>query len=151
MADTLAQTLTELLAPVVADNGLFLESVKTTRAGKFSTVRVVVDLPDGPGDIDLDALGEATTAVSQALDEADPVKGSYTLEVSSPGAERELTTARHFRRAQGHTVALRLSDGQEATGRLTAVSERSVTLEQDGQERELALTEVEAAHVVVTF
>ncbi len=151
MADTLAQRLTELLAPVVADSGLFLEGVKTTRAGKYSTVRVVVDLPDGPGDIDLDVLGEVTRAVSQALEEADPVKGQYTLEVTSPGAERALTTPRHFRRAQGHTVALRLSGGQEVTGVLAAVSEQSLALEEDGHERELALTEVEAARVVVTF
>ena len=91
-SDALARSLTDLLAPIVNDAGLHLESVETTRAGKYSVVRVFVDLVDGPGDLDLDALGPVTAAISQALDEADPVKGQYTLEVSTPGAERELST-----------------------------------------------------------
>ena len=87
MADTLStattERLTELLTPVVEQAGLFLEGVETTRAGRYSTVRVIVDLPDGPGDLDLDAVAEVTQTVSDALDEADPVKGQYTLEVTS--------------------------------------------------------------------
>ena len=83
-ADALARSLTDLLVPVVNDAGLHLEGVETTRAGKYSVVRVLVDLVDGPGDLDLDSLGPVTAAVSQALDEADPVKGQYTLEVSTP-------------------------------------------------------------------
>ena len=92
MADALAHRLTELLTPVVEGKGLHLEGVRTTRAGRYSVVRVLVDLPDGPGDLDLDALGPVTAAVSAALDQADPVRGRYTLEVSTPGAERPLTT-----------------------------------------------------------
>ena len=93
MTDTLASRLTDLLAPVVEAEGLFLEGIETTRAGKHSVVRVLIDLPDGPGDLDLDRIGEATAAISAALDDADPVKGQYTLEVSTPGAERELRDA----------------------------------------------------------
>ena len=70
MADALAHRLTELLTPVVEGKGLHLEGVRTTRAGRYSVVRVLVDLPDGPGDLDLDALGPVTAAVSAALDQA---------------------------------------------------------------------------------
>ena len=49
MADAIARRLTELLTPVVEGAGAFLEGIRTTRAGKYSTVRVLVDLPDGPG------------------------------------------------------------------------------------------------------
>ena len=52
MADAIARRLTGLLTPVVEGAGAFLESIKTTRAGKYSTVRVLVDLPDGPGALD---------------------------------------------------------------------------------------------------
>ena len=119
-ADALARSLTDLLAPIVNDAGLHLESVETTRAGKYSVVRVFVDLVDGPGDLDLDALGPVTAAISQALDEADPVKGQYTLEVSTPGAERELATLRHFRRAVGHSARVCTAD-DELIGLVTAV------------------------------
>ena len=154
MADALARSLTELLTPVVEDAGAFLEGVETTRAGRYSTVRVLVDLPDGPGDLGMDALTEVSRAVSTALDEADPVKGRYTLEVSTPGAERELSTPRHFRRAVGRDVELMVKDdGVDAvlTGTVTAADEDSVTLQTDGRERALALDDVRQARMVVIF
>jgi len=116
MADAIARRLTELLTPVVEGAGAFLEGIRTTRAGKYSTVRVLVDLPDGPGELGLDALTEVSRAVSAALDEADPVKGRYTLEVSTPGAERELSTPRHFRRAVGHDVELAVEGAEDTEG-----------------------------------
>ena len=154
MADALARSLTELLTPVVEEAGAFLEGVETTRAGRYSTVRVLVDLPDGPGDLDLDALSEVSRAVSAAVDEADPVKGRYTLEVSTPGAERALSAPRHFRRAVGHDVELVVEDdGVDAvlTGTITAADEDSVTLQADGRERVLALDDVRQARMVVIF
>ena len=177
MADAIARRLTELLTPVVEGAGAFLEGIKTTRAGKYSTVRVLVDLPDGPGELGLDALTEVSRAVSAALDEADPVKGRYTLEVSTPGAERELSTPRHFRRAVGHDVELAVEgaedtedtegaedaedtetegDGAEAgltrlTGTVAAADDDSVTLRIDGHERVVSLDDIRQARMVVIF
>jgi len=157
-ADALARSLTDLLAPVVADAGLHLEGVETTRAGRYSVVRVLVDLADGPGDLDIDALGPVTAAVSQALDEADPVKGQYTLEVSTPGAERELTTLRHFRRAGGRRAGGRPA-GEELPGAVPAADADSdsskgsdggtVSIEVDGTARRVALKDVLDARMVV--
>ncbi|BDA63323.1 ribosome maturation factor RimP [Actinomyces capricornis] len=147
--DALAGRLTELLEPVVDGAGLFLERIETTRAGKYSVVRVVVDLPDGPGDLDLDRLGEVTAAVSQALDEADPVKGQYTLEVSTPGAERELRTARHFRRAVGHGAQVS-TDEEELSGTITAVDDQVLTLQTDAGPRTVPLEQVRQARMVVS-
>jgi len=165
MADAIARRLTELLTPVVEGAGAFLEGIKTTRAGKYSTVRVLVDLPDGPGELGLDALTEVSRAVSAALDEADPVKGRYTLEVSTPGAERELSTPRHFRRAVGHDVELTVEDaesteteddGAEAgltrlTGTVAAADDDSVTLRIDDHERVVSLDDIRQARMVVIF
>lgn len=150
MADALAHRLTELLTPVVEGKGLHLEGVRTTRAGRYSVVRVLVDLPDGPGDLDLDALGPVTAAVSAALDQADPVRGRYTLEVSTPGAERSLTTPRHFRRAVGHRATLTTA-AQTLTGTVTSADETSVTLDVDGTTHTVAYPDVTGAQMVVTF
>ncbi|WP_103062951.1 ribosome maturation factor RimP [Actinomyces qiguomingii] len=147
------QSLRRLLNPIVEESGLFLEDVRLDRAGRYTTLRVVVDLPDGPGDLDLDTLGEATRAISDAVDEADPVPGQYTLEVSTPGAERELDTPRHFRRAVGHrAVITRAVGGQEHTveGMLTAADETSITIGVDDVPQTIALAEVTAAHMVVS-
>ena len=75
--------VTQILAPVVSENGLMLLETELTKAGKYSTLRVVVDLPEGPGDVDLDTIEQVARQISDALDEADPIKGSYQLEVSS--------------------------------------------------------------------
>ena len=49
-----------------------------------------------------------THAITKPLDEADPISQSYTLEVSSPGVERELVTDAHFEKYAGSPVMLRL-------------------------------------------
>ena len=165
MADAIARRLTELLTPVVEGAGAFREGIKTTRAGELG----------------LDVLTEVSRAVSAALDEADPVKGRYTLEVSTPGAERELSTPRHFRRAVGHDVELTVEDtegaedtedtegaeeagntestegdGAEAgltrlTGTVAAADDDSVTLRIDGHERVVSLDDIRQARMVVIF
>jgi ribosome maturation factor RimP len=78
---------------------------------------------DRQGGVDLDALGEATRAVSSALDEIDPLPGRYTLTVSSPGLERRLRTPAHFARAVGEAVTLRVHGGTEDVRRLTGTLE----------------------------
>ncbi|WP_147681514.1 ribosome maturation factor RimP [Actinomyces ruminicola] len=148
------QGLHRLLAPVVEQAGLFLEDVRLARAGRYTTLRVIVDLPDGPGDLDLDTLGEATRAISDAVDAADPVAGQYTLEVSTPGAERELRSPRHFRRAVGHRAVITTASGtQEQTleGEVTAADADSVTLMVHDSPRTIAVADVTAARMVVSM
>jgi ribosome maturation factor RimP len=78
---------------------------------------------DREGGVDLEALSEATRAVSAALDEIDPIPGRYTLTVSSPGLERRLRTPAHFTRAVGETVTLRTHAGTEDVRRVTGTLE----------------------------
>lgn len=85
-------------------------------------LRVTIDSPTG---IDLEALGSATTLVSQALDAADPdpFPGRYVLEVSSPGLERPLRAPAHFRRFVGSKVAVKTKPSVEGDRRLTGTLE----------------------------
>jgi len=50
-------------------------------------LRLVVDHPDG---VSMEAIAEVTREVSRAIDHEDPIPGSFTLEVTSPGLERPL-------------------------------------------------------------
>ena len=124
--------LSALLEPVVGEEGLVLERVDVTPAGRRSVVRVVVDLPDGPGSLDLDAVAAASRAVATVLDgpEGDAALGSapYVLEVTSPGVERPLTQRRHWSRATGRLVEAVLTTGAVA-GRLSTVDEHGVVLD----------------------
>ena len=89
-------SLMRLLDPVVTTQGLDLEDVVVTPAGRRRLLRVVVDRDGG---LSLDAVAAVSTAVSAALDDSDAMGGApYVLEVTSPGIDRPLTEPRHWRR-----------------------------------------------------
>jgi ribosome maturation factor RimP len=73
------------------------------RAGS-STVRVFVDSDEG---VDLDTVAEVSEELSRGLDLRDPVPGRYTLEVSSPGLERNLRRPEHFALSTGRRACVK--------------------------------------------
>ena len=93
----LSREVASVLDAVVAGTGLALEEVEVTAVGRRRVVRVVVDVAgDEPGEVDLDAVATASTAVSEALDASDVLGAApYVLEVSSPGVDRPLLQPRH--------------------------------------------------------
>jgi ribosome maturation factor RimP len=119
---SLADTVGAVVAPTLAPLGVELVDVEH----KGTVVRVVVDEPGG---ISLDRLGEVTRELSRALDDADPISSRYTLEVSSPGVERPLRTARHFQAAVGEKITFKYSDAgrtERLTGMLTAADDDAI-------------------------
>lgn len=137
-----AQHLRTVLQPVAEGRGLFLESVSVGAQGRRRLVRVVVDLPDGPGGVGSDALAEVSHAVSTALDEADVIDGSYLLEVSTPGTDRPLREPRHFRRALGRLVRVRTQSGERVRGRIVDSDDDGVVFDVDGVRRHVAYAEL---------
>ena len=125
--------LQELLAPVVAASGLELDSVTRTRSDAMPLLRVVVEAPIGAAGIDSDTLADVSRAVSKALDAADPIDGEYLLEVSTPGAERELTKVGHWKRQVGRLVRVKLRAGGYVSGRVIDAGETSATIDVDGE------------------
>ncbi len=141
-ASSPAGAVREVVEPVVTAAGLVLEDVHVSAAGRRSVVRVVIDLADGFGGLDADTLGDVSRAISAALDAKDPVKGAYTLEVSSPGTDRPLTEPRHFRRARTRLVRLTLHDGGTVHGRLVAADDDALVVDTGDGEVRLAAGDV---------
>jgi ribosome maturation factor RimP len=108
--------LASALSPLLEAKGLDLIDVELR--GNELTVFV-----DCEGGVNLEALSDATRAVSAALDEIDPIPGRYTLSVSSPGVERRLRTPGHFSRAVGEAVTIRINGGTEAVRRVSGTLE----------------------------
>lgn len=126
-----AQRIRETIEPVVTAAGLWLEDVELGREGGRAVVRVVLDAPeDAEEQVDLDGVADVSRAVSAALDDLDGLPDRYTLEVSSRGATAPLLARRHYARAIGRLVVLRLADGGSVTGRLVDV-ERGATDDED--------------------
>lgn len=144
-----AGAVREAVEPVVLASGLVLEGVQVKAAGRRSVVRVVVDLADGVGGIDADTLGEVSREISAALDAKDPVRGAYTLEVSTPGTDRPLTEPRHFRRARTRLVNLTLRDGTTVHGRLQEADDDALVVETAVGSQRLALADVARGEVEV--
>lgn len=144
--------LTRELAPVVSEAGLLLEDVALTGPAKKHTLRVVLDLPDGPGGVDSDVLAEASRAVSAKLDEIDSIiDGAYLLEVTTPGLSRPLTQPRHFRRAQGRLVEVTLTSKDKVTGRVLDADDDAVELDVDGTPTRIPLTDLANGRIEVEF
>src|SRR4051794_28301609 len=95
-----AEMVRELVEPVLAAEGLELFDCEL----KPGLLRVTVDAPGG---VSIDRLGQLSQRLSRLLDDRDPIASRYTLEVSSPGLERSLRTADHFRKAVGTTITVR--------------------------------------------
>ncbi|MFD2208862.1 ribosome maturation factor RimP [Virgibacillus halophilus] len=83
----------ELAAPIVEKKGLELFDVEYVKEGKNNFLRVYIDKEGG---VDIAECGDVSEELSQQLDELDPIKEPYFLEVSSPGAERPLKTQEDF-------------------------------------------------------
>ena len=83
----------ELAQPILDEMGLLLWDVVYEKEGSGWYLRYYVDKEGG---IDINSCEAFSRAVEKALDAADPIEGSYTLEVSSPGIERQLTRDWHF-------------------------------------------------------
>ncbi|HEY8720283.1 ribosome maturation factor RimP [Pengzhenrongella sp.] len=126
---TSTQRVRTVVEPVVTAAGLVLEDLEVSPAGRRTVVRLTIDLgDDAVGGLDLDTLAVVARGVGDALDEASPVPGEYTLEVGTPGTDRPLTELRHFKRARTRLVRLVRRDGSPAFGRLTAVIDDTLTL-----------------------
>ena len=95
----------ELAAPILEEMGLQLWDVVYEKEGSGWYLRYYVDKEGG---IDINSCEAFSRAISDVLDEADPIDGSYTLEVSSPGIERQLTRDWHFETLMGQQLLVRL-------------------------------------------
>jgi ribosome maturation factor RimP len=148
-ATDLLDRLRAALEPVVAAAGLFLEDATVATAGRRKVVRVVVDLPDGPGGVDSDRLSDVSREISRVLDDVDLLEGAYTLEVSTPGTDRPLTEPRHFRRAVGRLVRVQTGGGQEVSGRLQEADDAGIVLDVEGRREGLGYGEIARARVEI--
>ncbi|MBO7673815.1 MAG: ribosome maturation factor RimP [Atopobiaceae bacterium] len=120
--DDIRATVLQGLEALAANYGVDIVDVEVVGSPNAPTVRVRIDhAEESAPPISLDEVSEHTAWISDYLDEADPIAGHFTLEVSSPGMARPLRKARDFERFAGNDVSLSLKTTQgrrRYTGRL---------------------------------
>lgn len=141
----LADTIATLMTPIADDFAVELVDVEFNH----SVLKIVIDQPDG---LDSEVLVDVTKAVSRLLDAEDPIPGTFTLEVTSPGVERPLKRPEHFRRAVGSDVSIKTNPDVEGERRIEGVladaDELGITVETESGRRALRYGEIKTARTV---
>jgi ribosome maturation factor RimP len=174
-AGDVREALIRLLEPEVEALGYELVELEFAQHRGGGLVRLYIDVPPGrraaaaddaqprddafearsQGGVHVDDCEAVSRRVGDVLDTADPIRGEYTLEVSSPGFDRPLRTRAHWERFVGHRVRVETSvprDGRRRwTGTIVRVGDATVELEVDGKPVALGLDEIRHARLVPEY
>lgn len=141
--------LLDLLEPAVKRLGYELLGIELKTQGMDSLLRLYIDNESGISLGDCERVSEQVTGI---LDVNDPVHGSYTLEVSSPGLDRPLFTMEQIRRFLGHRVKLNLRQKLEGRRKLIGEVESAeadqVVLNVEGRLYEVSADNINTARLV---
>lgn len=153
--ESLVRGLLDILERRAAEHGIDIVDLEVVGSRKAPVIRVRIDHADEDAPtITLDEVSAETSWISDAIDEADPIEGPFTLEVSSPGLARPLRTERDFVRFAGQTVSLvtTATEGRRRfTGTLGGMRDGSVILTVDGDEVAIPLAEVRSCKIKPSF
>ena len=121
--------------------------------GAKTIVRVTIDMEGG---VNLDDCAAFSRQFGALMDVDDPLKGRYTIEVSSPGLDRELRRPLHWQKSIGRLVRVVLFDpapgeSDVITGRIEAFSSDRITIavDEEGNKEELGLDDIKRAKLEV--
>jgi ribosome maturation factor RimP len=145
--------LMRLLEPPIEALGFDVVDIEFAQAGRGGILRVFIDAPmrDSGLGVTVEDCANVSHAVSQVLETQDPIKGHYTLEVSSPGFDRILRTRAHFQRFLGERIFAELKlpiDGRRRyVGQLKSIEGDAIVMEVDGKAHRLPLERIQKARL----
>lgn len=127
----ITEQIEKIAQPITSELALELVDVEFLKEGRDWFLRVYVDNPEAPIDIDQCAL--VSEKLSEILDQLDPIEQNYFLEVSSPGAERPLKKEKDFEKAIGKFIYIKtyepVEDAKEFEGYLKSYDDEQVEIE----------------------
>jgi ribosome maturation factor RimP len=143
---------------VATGHGVEVLELALRGQGRGRVLSVIIDAEEP---VEADVVEVVSKDLSRALDQDDPVAGSYTLEVSTPGLSRPLQTRRDFRRQRGHEVSIVRGGSADTAegvpgetpvqGVVVDADDEAVTLEVDGSQVRIPLSEVVQGKVVLPW
>ncbi|MBR3943081.1 MAG: ribosome maturation factor RimP [Clostridia bacterium] len=154
LASKVEEIVWAIADPIAKDAGVFVYDVEFKKEGPDYYLRVYIDrLEDG---IYIDDCEAVSRALSDALDEADPISEGYYLEVSSPGVERQLKRQEDFDRFNGEKISVKLFKAVEGTkqliGFLKSRNEEKLVIEtEDGKQIEIENKNITTVRLSVDF
>ena len=142
----------ELLAPIVAANGVEIYDVEYVKEGSDYYLRTYIDKPGGVNIIDCEKVSRA---LSDALDKADFISEAYIMEVSSPGLGRALKKDKHLEKSIGMEVEVKLFKAvdkrKEFSGTLARFDADTLTIAEEGGERTFKRADIALIRLALDF
>jgi ribosome maturation factor RimP len=148
--------LLEMLQDAISDQELFIVSL-TVSDSVLPKVTVTLDGPEG---LPIQTCAIVSRRLARRIDEHYGEDSAYSLEVTSPGADQPLSDPRQYPRHIGRSLALKLADGTEKTGTLTAATAEGVEIEEVIKQKTKKTTlpaafysfgDIKEAKVVISF
>ena len=137
-----------LLEPIINELGYEIYDVQYVKEAKDYFLRITIDKEAG---INIDDCEKVNRAIDDILDEADIIKESYFLEVSSPGIERVLRKPKHFEKQLGNEIVVKLfkaiNKQKEIQGVLTKYSAEELELQVEDEIIKIDLKNIALARV----
>ncbi|EOR27492.1 MULTISPECIES: ribosome maturation factor RimP [Clostridium] len=130
--DALLETIDQLVRPIAEELKYEIYHIEYVKENGEYYLRIYIDKDGGITLSDCEALSRR---VSDVMDEKDPIKEAYFLEVSSPGLNRGLFTDDHFKKQIEKEIMVRFTkslDGRKnVKGILKEVNDDSIVVEAD--------------------
>ena len=137
-----------LIEPVAETEGFELVEVEYRREAPGWVLRLFIDQPQG---VTVEDCVQMSRLIGDLLDVNDIIQTSYHLEVSSPGLNRPLRKARHYRQQLGRVIELRthrpFDNRRNFRGILQSAEEDHIRLDCEGHVYDIPLGEVEKARL----
>ncbi len=120
----------ELVEEKIADRAdLFIVSIRMLKNG------ILEILLDGDTGIAIEDCAAVSRHVGFHLEEENVIENAYRLEVSSPGIDSPLVLERQYEKNIGRDIRVKLEDGTKHEGKLIAISNEAVTIEEKVKEK----------------
>jgi ribosome maturation factor RimP len=150
--DELASRIAELVRPTIEAMGFVLVRAQALGHQRMR-VQIMAERIDGSG-MTIDDCATLSRALSAVIDVADPIAGSYVLEISSPGIDRPLVRIEDYYRFAGYEARVelgRLIDGRRRLqGRLVSADDDAVRIDVGGVVKEIAFADIRRGKLVLT-
>ena len=149
-----AAGLHRLIEPEVKRLGFDLVRVQMIGGSSDPTLQVMAERRD-TRQLDIADCETISRGLSDVLDAADPIEGSYRLEISSPGIDRPLTRLKDYKDWAGYEARVHLFEAHDGrknfTGMLQGVEDQQVLiLTKDGEAHALPFSEISSAKLLLT-
>ncbi|HEY4547006.1 MAG TPA: ribosome maturation factor RimP [Pedomonas sp.] len=149
------ERLRELVEPIVTKMGYELVRISFSGGASNATLQVMAERPD-TGQLVIDDCAAISRAISDMLDELDPIEGEYRLEVSSPGIDRPLTRAKDYQTWATHDARINtrtpVNGRKRHNGVLEGLDGEEVLFrgEKDQEAYRIPLADIDSAKLLLT-